>query len=236
MIIIIRKEEDSWYGNKFDLKDERTWSEVDEQFSRIITNNKNQVLHLEIKCWNNLIMKGDKEQKMWQKPFRLLRITLTDSEGNLKFKPMWLIVMGERRHELNLFDCYQAYIRRFDIEHLLRFTKKKLFLNNYYSSEVEREKNWVELVFLSYVNLWATRNLAQQVVPQWQKYDQKKMPDKITPSMVQRDYQRIIRTFGKSAPSPKVRGFSSGRKKGTKLPSRLRYPTVKKTASKKKTA
>ncbi len=56
------------------------------------------------------------------------------------------------------------------------------------------------------------------------------------PCIVQRDYKRIIRTFGTSSPSPKVRGYSSGREKGTKLPSRLRYPTVKKTASKKKTA
>ncbi|MBL1210206.1 hypothetical protein [Geminocystis sp. GBBB08] len=136
----------------------------------------------------------------------------------------------------NYFDCYKAYLRRFDIEHLFRFAKKNLLLNNYYSTEVEREKNWVELVFLSYVNLWATRNLSQVVVPQWQKYDLKKMPEKITPSIVQRDYKRIIRTFGIPSPSPKVRGYSSGREKGTKLPPRLRYPTVKKTASKKKTA
>ena len=33
-----------------------------------------------------------------------------------------------------------------------------------------------------------------------------------------------------------VRGYSSGRKKGTKFPSRLRYPRGKKTAIQKKTA
>ena len=195
-----------WYGDKFYLKDGSTWHEVDEQFSTTITNKKKEIIHLEIQCWNNLIMKGDKEQKMHEKPFRLLRIILRDEQGNLKFKPMWLIVMGQRRDELNLFDCYLAYIRRFDIEHLFRFAKNKLLLNNYYSPEVEREKNWVELVFLSYVNLWAARNLSQVVVPQWQKYEQKKMPSQITPSMVQRDYKRIIRTFGTSSPSPKVRG------------------------------
>lgn len=91
---------------------------------------------------------------MQKKPFNLLRITLRDDQGNLKFNPMWLIVMGERKNELNLFDCYLAYLRRFDIEHLFRFAKNKLLLNNYYSTFVEREKNWVELVFLSYVNLW----------------------------------------------------------------------------------
>ena len=197
---------------------------------------KKEIFNLEIKSWNNLIMKGDKEQKMWQKPFRLLRITLRDKNGNLKFKPMWLIVMGKRKDELNLFDCYQAYLRRFDIEHLFRFAKNKLLLNNYYCPEVEREKIWVEFVFLSYVNLWAARNLALNVTSDWQKYHQRKMPEQITPSMVPQDYKRIIRTFGEKTPLPKVRGYSSGRKKGTKLPSRLRYPIVKKTATKKKVA
>lgn len=149
-----RRGHPQWYGDKFDLKDESTWHEVDEQFSTTITNNKDEIIELEIKCWHNLIMKSDKEQKMQKKPFNLLRITLRDDQGNLKFNPMWLIVMGERKNELNLFDCYQAYLRRFDIEHLFRFAKNKLLLNNYYSTKVEREKNWVELVFLSYVNLW----------------------------------------------------------------------------------
>ena len=223
-----------WYGDKFDLKDESTWHEVNSEFDTTITNNKNEIIHLNIKSWHNLIMKGDKKTKMHDKPFNLLRITLTDEQGNLKFKPMWLIVMGDRKNELSLFDCYKAYLRRFDIEHLFRFAKKKLLLNNYYSTKVKREKNWVNLVFLSYVNLWASRHLAQQVTSDWQKYYQKKMPNQITPSMVQRDYERIIRTFGKTAPSPKTRGYSSGRKKGTKLSPRLRYPTVKKTATKKK--
>ena len=231
-----RKGHPYWYGDKFDLKDESTWHEVDEEFSTSITNKKQEIFNLEIKSWNNLIMKGDKEQKMWQNPFRLLRITLIDVHGNLKFKPMWLIVMGKRRNEINLFDCYKAYLRRFDIEHLFRFVKNKLLLNNYYSPFVEREKNWVELVFLSYVNLWATRKLALQVTSDWQKYHHKKMPNQITPSMVQKDYKRIIRTFGKETPPPKPRGYSSGREKGQKLPTRLRYPIVKKTASKKKVA
>ncbi|WP_308255795.1 transposase [Geminocystis sp. GBBB08] len=229
-----RRGHPQWYGNKFDLKDESTWHEVDEQFSTTITNHKDEIIELEIKCWHNLVMKGNKEQKMQQKPFNLLRITLKDKQGNLKFKPMWLIVMGKRKNDLSLFDCYQAYLRRFDIEHLFRFAKNKLLLNSYYSTNVERENNWVELVFLSYVNLWASRNLAQQVTPDWQKYHLKKMPDKITPSIVQRDYKRIICTFGTAVPLPKVRGYSSGRKKGTKLSPRLRYPTVKKMASKKK--
>ncbi len=119
-------------------------------------------------------MKGDKKIKMHSLPFNLLRITLTDEEGNLKFKPMWLIVMGDRKNELSLFDCYKAYLRRFDIEHLFRFAKNKLLLNNYYSTKVKRENNWVNLVFLSYVNLWASRTLAQQVTSDWQKYYQKK--------------------------------------------------------------
>lgn len=55
-----------WYGERFDLKDESTWPETDEEFSRTITNKRKEILNLDIKCWNNLIMKGNKEQKMWQ--------------------------------------------------------------------------------------------------------------------------------------------------------------------------
>ena len=54
--------------------------------------------------------------------------------------------------------------------------------------------------------------------------------------MGQKDYKRIIRTFGEKTSLPKVRGYSSGRQEGTKLPLRLRYPIVKKTATKKKVA
>ncbi len=85
---------------------------------------------------------------------------------------------------------------------MFRFAKNKLLLNKYYTPDVKKEENWVELVFFSYVNLWAARNLAVNIPYDWEKYYQKKTPSKITPSMVQKDFKRIIRTFGSGTVSP----------------------------------
>ena len=39
---------------------------------------------------------------------------------------MWLIMIGQRRHELTTTEAYQAYRQRYDIEHLLRFGLPKI--------------------------------------------------------------------------------------------------------------
>lgn len=223
-----------WYGDKFDLKDNQTWWDEDSNISQIITNKKGEDINVHIKCWHNLVMKGDKINKMHNSPFRLLQITLTDENGKLVKKPMWLIVFGERRNELNLSQCYQCYCQRFDMEHLFRFSKNKLLLNKYLTPDVNREENWFSLVLLSYVNLWAARKLAINFPRPWEKYNYKKTPSKITPSIVQKDFKRIIRTFGEKTTSPKPRGYSSGRKKGEKLPPKIIYPIVKKQFQAKK--
>ena len=224
----------TWYGDKFDLKDPQTWWHEDETFSGSITNKKGQNITINIKCWNNLVMKGDKINKMHHAPFRLLQITLTDEHGKLLKKPMWLIVFGHRRNELSLFQCYQCYCQRFELEHMFRFTKNKLLLNKYLTTDEKRAEKWFNLVLLSYVNLWAARKLALNFPRPWEKYNYKKTPSKITPSVVQKDYTRIIRTFGEKPSLPKPRGYSSGRREGEKLPTKIIYPIVKKQYSKKK--
>ena len=179
-------------------------------------------------------MKGDKINKMHHAPFRLLQITLTDENGKLLKKPMWLIVFGQRRNELNLSQCYQCYCQRYDMEHMFRFSKNKLLLNKYLTPDVSKEENWFSLVLLSYVNLWASRKLAINFPRPWEKYNYQKAPQKITPSIVQKDFKRIIRTRREKMTSPKPRGYSPGRQKGEKLPTKIIYPIVKKQYSKKK--
>jgi hypothetical protein len=179
-------------------------------------------------------MKGDKINKMHDCPFRLLQISLRDNNGILLKKPIWLIVFGQRRNELNLSDCYLCYYQRFDMEHMFRFAKHKLLLNKYFAPDVEREENWFDLVFLSYVNLWAAWKLAINFPRPWEKYNYKKTPQKITSSIVQKDFKRIIRTFGEKSASPKPRGYSPGRLKGEKLIPKIKYPIVKKQFNKKK--
>ncbi len=62
----------------------------------------------------------------------------------------------------------------------------------------------------------------------WEQYLKSNKSVKITPSLVQRDFSRIICTLGTIAQFPKRRGYSSGRIKGYKKAPRTRHQVIKK--------
>ena len=217
-----------WYGDKFDLKDETTWSEADEVIHSTFTTYRGREFNLKLSCWNQLLMRGTQNYKMHKHPFRLLQVVVSDDQGQTIWKPMWLIVIGSRRHELSLNECHQAYGQRYDLEHLFRFGKQKLLMRAYFTPEVHHEENWFQLTLLSYVNLWKARKLATVLPRPWEYYLSPTEVVKITPSLVQRDFYRIISQLGTPAQSPKRRGYSPGRIKGEKKVHRTRHQVIKK--------
>ena len=195
-----------WYGDKFDLKDETTWGEPDEVIKSNLTTKRRRKLNLKISGWNQLLMRGTKNYKMHKHPFRLLQVVVSDDTGKTIWKPMWLIVIGSRRHELSLLECHQAYGQRYDLEHLFRFGKQKLLMTAYSTPEVHHEENWFQLTLLAYVNLWKARKLATVLPRPTESYLTQTEAVKITPSLVQRDFYRIISQLGTPAHTPKRRG------------------------------
>jgi hypothetical protein len=51
-----------------------------------------------------------------------------DEKGEI-WKPMWLIVIGKHHNDLDIYECYEAYRQRYDLEHLFRFGKQRLLMN-----------------------------------------------------------------------------------------------------------
>ncbi len=98
----------------------------------------------------------------------------------------------------------------------------------YSTPDVKHEENWFKLTLLAYVNLWTARNLAVILPRPWESYLTQNESLKVTPSLVQRDFYRIISQIGTSAKSPKRRGYSSGRIKGYKKAPRSRHQVIKK--------
>jgi len=119
------------------------------------------------------------------------------------------------------------YRQRFDMEHMLRFGKQRLLMGSDQTPDVEHEENWVQLTLLAYVQLWAARELVDNLPRPWEKYHHKKNHNFITPSLVQRDFYRIIKQIGTPAVSPKPRGFSRGRNPGELREKRKRHPVIK---------
>ena len=219
----------TWYGTPFCLKAPETWGAPDETAETTFVSQRKVSYRVEIQAWNNLLMRGKKDIPMHEHPFTLVKICWFNQKGEALFhKPLWLIVMGDRRDELSLLDIYAAYLQRYDLEHFFRFGKQKLLLDKFQTPDCQHEEHWWRLVALAYLQLWVAKELAAQLPRPWERYLPSVVDKIITPAMTQRDMSRIIRQIGTSASAPKPRGKSPGRPKGAKLTPRERHPVIKK--------
>ena len=116
-------------------------------------------LTVTIQAWHNMLMRGTKREKMYRHPFTLIRVSITDDTNTQLWKPMWLIVIGEQRKQISALAAYQSYRQRFDMEHFLQFGKQRLLMTQFQTPEIKHEENWIRLVLLAYVQLWAFRLL-----------------------------------------------------------------------------
>jgi hypothetical protein len=227
----------TWYGQPFKLSDPTAQTAPDETLTRWETSSRGKRYRVEIEAWHNMLMRGKRDAPMHLHPFTLVRITRYDEAGNPVFKrPLWLVVMGDRRAELSLEHIYLAYQARFDIEHFFRFGKQKLLLTHFQTPEVEREETWWLLNHLAFAQLWLARHLTVALPRPWERNLPAIKNRLISPSLVQRDFARIIRQLGTPARPPKPRNISAGRPPGTKLPKRPRQSVVVKGKLRPKTA
>ncbi len=218
-----------WYGERFAFKEPETWGEPDEIATTTVVTKKGHTWHIHLEGWYNKLMRGKKDIPMHQHPFTLIRVRVFNEQGKLVFRrPMWLGILGKRRRELSLLDAKDVYRQRFDEEHYFRFGKQRLLMTAFETPDVRREENWMQIVPLAYMQLWLARELARVMPYPWEQYQPQRKSQVLSPSMVQRDFGRIIREIGTPALPPKPRGNSSGRPKGTKLERRTRHSVVRK--------
>ena len=220
----------TWYGARLVLGDPSTWPPSDNQALTQHVSRRGKRYRVEIESWNNCLMHGQRKPKllpMQRYPFTLVRIVLYDQAGNQAFRrPLWLIVVGQRRHELSALESYQAYQRRYDLEHFFRFGKQHLLLASFQTPDAEREERWWQLAHLAYAQLWLAREVVMALPRPWESNLPSVQSRQISPSLAQRDFGRIIRQIGTPAQPPKLRGISAGRRLGTRLPQRPRQKVV----------
>jgi hypothetical protein len=214
----------TWYGARFVLGAPSSWPPADTHARTTHVSRRGKRYRVEIASWNNCLMRGRRKPKllpMQDYPFTLLRIVFYDQAGREAFRhPLWLIVLGQRRLELNAFEIYHAYERRYDLEHFFRFGKQHLLLTDFQTPESEREEAWWQLVHIAYAQLWLAREVVQVLPRPWERNLPSIQSRQISPSLAQRDFGRIIRQIGTPAAPPKRRGISAGRRVGTCLPPR----------------
>jgi hypothetical protein len=218
------------YGQVFKLPDPTTWHPPDQETQLPYTSRRGKKYTVVIQGWHNMLMRGKNKPEripMVKYPFTLLRVILYRQDGTQAFdRPLWLIAVGKRRTALSLLDIYTAYTARVDIEHFFRFGKQKLLLTAFQTPKTENEEQWWHIVHLAYIMLWMARHLAHHLPRPWERHLPVAHEQEISPSLVQRDFARLIRQLDSPTQPPKPRGNSPGRPKGIKFLPRPRPKVV----------
>lgn len=233
------------YGNLFRLNDNKTHTEPVEKENLEIELKNGRKCKVKIRKWDNMIIPGQNNQKMYDKPFNLIAIDIFDlTTGDKIFnKTMWLAVTGKRKNELTLTEIYHSYRLRFDIEFFFRFGKQKLLLDKYQTPDVEHQENWFIIVMLSYWLLYLSRYAGDIIINDWEKYLEKyknqeskeqEQEQVKSPTMTSRAMPGIISGFVNKYIIPKTRNNTSGRLSGDNQKSRERHSVVKKSEKVKK--
>jgi len=207
------------YGARFALHDPTTWPDPDREEEWVETWPNGRQVRVHLKAWDDMRMRGRRGYPMHRCPFTLICITVTTLDGRpLYRRPLWLAFFGPKRQVWAPRLIYGAYRQRFDQEHMHRFLTQHLLALAYQTPETDHEERWWRMVILAYYQLWLARTLAHAQWRPWEKHLAKKQTASSTrvlsPTLVRRDFQRILRQIGTPARRRKPRGKPKGRAPG----------------------
>lgn len=149
-------------------------------------------------------------------------------DGTPRYKrPLWLFWTGPE--DVAPQDLCRMYLWRFAIEHLFRFLKQHMGLNNHRSSNLASLQRWLWTVALAYWQLLLMRDTVQPNRPAWHPHKKDGQDKPLSPSQVQRSAQVFLLQAGTPAASTRPAGKGRGRQPGYHPAPRKRYQVVFKT-------
>jgi DDE superfamily endonuclease len=140
---------------------------------------------------------------------------------------LWLWWHGPEGTAPDLDLLWRSYVRRFDLEHTLRFLKQSMGWTTPQVRHPEQADRWSWLVLAAYTQLRLARErVADQRLPWERRYDR----GRLTPVRVHRVVSALLVQMGTPAKAPKPCGRSPGRPKGSLSGRAKRYPAIKTAA------
>ena len=207
------------HGHKFKLNASDTWPEARET----LVVEDPELGQVKVSRWSTFHFRQAAEQAM-----EVLRVEVLKPVGRKrKFKPLWLVWLGQTMPSLD--ELWWKYLRRFAVDHWYRFAKQRLHWTLPQVGETAAAERWSDLMPVMSWQLWIAREDCVDHPLPWQKAQ-----DNLSPGRVAQSFAAIIASIGTPAQPPKTRGKSPGWPKGQPRSARTRYPTVKKRVSKKK--
>jgi DDE superfamily endonuclease len=143
----------------------------------------------------------------------LIRLRVDHLPGDRDPKPVWLWWSCTGASPADVDRCWQAFLRRFDIEHTFRLFKQVLGWTAPATRDPAAADRWTWLIIAAHVQLRLARDLAADLRRPWEK---PAPPGRLTPSTVRRGFRNIRAITGCPAGAPKPGKPGPGRPPGSK--------------------
>ncbi len=176
-----------------------------------------------VRVWNKLHFK-----RLAKVTGSVVCVEFLKEDGTPRYKrPIWLFWTGSA--DVKPQDLCRMYLWRFAIEHMFRFLKQHLGLNNNRSTDLKSLERWMWMVALAYWQLLLIRDKVKPDRPAWhpRKKDGRDKP--LTPAQVQRSTQIFLLQSGTPAANTRPAGKGHGRQQGYCPAPRKRFDIVFKT-------
>ncbi|WP_345624274.1 NF041680 family putative transposase, partial [Streptomyces ziwulingensis] len=143
----------------------------------------------------------------------LIRLKVEHLPKERDAPPVWLwsSKTGAAPDDVDRF--WQAFLRRFDLEHTFRFAKQTLGWTTPKLRTPEAADRWTWILIVAHTQLRLARPLAEDLRRPWEKPT---TPDRLTPARVRRGFRNIRAHLACPARVPKPRGAGPGRPPGAK--------------------
>jgi hypothetical protein len=215
------------HGNRFSCADPATWPPPDAahvchdiQYGRV-----------HVQAWHRL----HPHQRTYRDPggamsiveATIIRVQVSRLPGRRERHPktLWLWWAGPEGTIPDLDRVWRAYIRRFDIEHTIRFARQVLGASTPKVRTPEQADRWTWLILAALTQLRLARSLVADHRLPWQP---PLAADKMTPGRVRAGFAQLLPRINNPASWPKPSRPGPGRPKGRKSRPARRYPAVKK--------
>jgi DDE superfamily endonuclease len=143
----------------------------------------------------------------------LIRLQVDQLPGDRSPDPLWLWASRAAACADEVDRAWQAFLRRFDIEHMFRFFKQQLGWTRPKLRDPAAADRWTWLIIACYAQLRLARPLAADIRLPWQQPCE---PGRLTPARVRRGFRNIRQTLPDLASAPKPGKPGPGRPPGSK--------------------
>lgn len=164
----------------------------------------------------------------------LIRLVVDRLPGDRDPKPVWLWSSAAGLDASNVDRLWQAYLRRFDLEHTFRLFKQTLGWTRPRVRDPQTAERWTWLTIVAYTQLRLSRDLTTDLRRPWERPATE--PGRLTPARVRRGFRHLRAKLPVPASAPKPTRPGPGRPPGSRNKHVTAHPPVGKTQHLNQTA